>query len=97
MYVDEVGNSDLKSAENPNHRFLGLTGLILSLKHVKNFLYPKFENLKTEFFDHHPDNPVYFHRKEILNAKSPFQSLKDPTLRKKFDGLSKLNRCVSRF
>jgi hypothetical protein len=26
IYIDEVGNPDLESSDNPNHRFLGLTG-----------------------------------------------------------------------
>jgi len=29
MYIDEVGNSDLASSENPLHRFLSLTGVIV--------------------------------------------------------------------
>ena len=28
MYVDEVGNSDLGSSDNPNHRFISLTGVV---------------------------------------------------------------------
>ena len=31
IYIDEVGNPDLASSENPNHRFLSLTGVILEL------------------------------------------------------------------
>jgi len=35
------------------------------------------EALKARFFSSHPDDPVVFHRKELLNAKPPFQSLKN--------------------
>jgi hypothetical protein len=35
MYVDEVGNSDMNSSDNPLHRFLSLSGIILELEYVK--------------------------------------------------------------
>ena len=85
MYVDEVGNPDLESAENPNHRFLSLTGVIISLDVVKNQLHPAFERIKVKYFNHHPDDPVIFHRKEMVNKKHPFKSLRDDTICKKFD------------
>ncbi|MCP5046943.1 MAG: DUF3800 domain-containing protein, partial [bacterium] len=85
MYVDEVGNSDLGSSANPNHRFFSLTGVILSLETVKKQLHPEFEELKSRFFDHHPDDPVIFHRKEIVNAKRPFEVLRDRHNREQFD------------
>ncbi len=85
MYVDEVGNPDLGSSDNPNHRFLSLTGVIIDLAHVKKIIHPEMEALKREYFDSHPDEPVIFHRKEMMNAKPPFQSLKNPDRRKTFD------------
>jgi hypothetical protein len=85
MYVDEVGNADLRSASEPNHRFLSLTGVILSLNTVKQQLHPEFDDLKSKFFDHHPDDPIIFHRKEIVNGKFPFQSLRDQNVRNEFD------------
>jgi hypothetical protein len=84
MYVDEVGNPDLKSAMDPNHRFLSLTGVVLSLNIVKNQLHPEFEKLKSEYFDSHPDDPIIFHRKEIMNGQYPFQKLKDLSIRTQF-------------
>ncbi|NIM15323.1 MAG: DUF3800 domain-containing protein [Candidatus Aminicenantes bacterium] len=85
MYVDEVGNSDLKSTSDPNRRFFSLTGVILSLDTVKNQLYPDFEKLKSRFFDSHPDDPIIFHRKEIINKKPPFESLREQDTREQFD------------
>jgi hypothetical protein len=85
MYVDEVGNADMKSASDPNHRFLSLTGVILSLNIVRSQLHPEFEILKSEFFDHHPDEPIIFHRKEIMNRKRPFEALRDQNTREQFD------------
>jgi len=85
IYIDEVGNPDLESSDNPNHRFLSLTGIILELGHVESIVHPQMETLKAKYFRSHPDEPVIFHRKEMLNAKPPFESLKDPETHKIFD------------
>ena len=85
IYIDEVGNSDLECSDNPNHRFLSLTGVILDLEYVRNVLFPELEKLKVLFFTSHPDEPVILHRKEILNARHPFYILKDGEMRAKFD------------
>jgi hypothetical protein len=87
IYVDEVGNSDLEGSEDPNHRFLSLTGAILGLDYVENVLHPQMEALKSEFFpSHHPDEPVVLHRKEMVNRRGAFRILEDPIIRKNFDG-----------
>ncbi len=85
LYIDEVGNSDLGSSDNPNHRFLSLTGVILGLPHVQDTVHPQMEALKTKYFLSHLDDPVIFHRKEMLNGKPPFQSLRNPLVRESFD------------
>ncbi|MBU0678970.1 MAG: DUF3800 domain-containing protein [Verrucomicrobia bacterium] len=85
MYVDEVGNPDLESSDNPNHRFLSLTGVIIELDYVKAKLRPQMEALKEKFFGSHPDDPVIFHRKELVNAKHPFENLKNHNTRTAFD------------
>lgn len=55
IYIDEVGNSDLNSSDNPNHRFLSLTGLIFDLNYIKNIVVPEIDNFKKKFFpNHHP-------------------------------------------
>ena len=85
LYIDEVGNSDLKSSENPLHRFLSLTGIIVELGYVAEILFPEIENLKVKYFKSHPDNPIILHRKELVNAKYPFTALKDETIKSQFD------------
>ena len=85
IYVDEVGNPDLESSDNPNHRFLSLTGVILELGYVRSVLHPKMEALKRKYFDPHPDEPVVFHRKEMIHAEHPFQALADTCARRHFD------------
>ena len=50
IYIDEVGNNDLKSSDNPNHRYLSLTGLIFELNYVKDMVTPTLEKLKQKYF-----------------------------------------------
>ena len=38
LYVDEVGNPDLGHSDDPNHRFLSLTGVALDLRHKATLL-----------------------------------------------------------
>ncbi len=85
LYIDEVGNSDLSSSENPNHRYLSLTGVILELDYVRNTFFPRIESLKLDFFDSHPDEPIILHRKELINKKHPFSILSDPEIEEKFN------------
>lgn len=85
MYVDEVGNADLQSSSNPNHRFLSLTGVIVDLEHIRDAVHPQMEDLKTRYFTSHPDEPVIFHRKEMVNFRPPFEPLREESVRTRFD------------
>jgi len=95
MYVDEVGNPDMGNSDNPNHRFLSLTGVIISLDYVKDVLHPEMETMKVRHFGAHPDDPVILHRKELLSGKPPFHSLKDPETRSIFD--AELLACLKKW
>lgn len=85
IYIDEVGNPDLGSSDNPNHRFLSLTGVIIELGYVQEVLQPEMEAIKASLLSSHPDEPIILHRKEILNAKPPFEALRHPDVRERFD------------
>ena len=85
IYIDETGNPDLNSSDNPNHRFLSLTGVIIDLEYVKNVLAPDLDKFNIKFFDPHPDEPIILHRKEILNKKHPFENLRNPEVESKFN------------
>ena len=43
------------------------------------------ERLKRDFFEYHVDEPVIFHRKEMIKCKPPFHVLKNEQVRKRFD------------
>jgi hypothetical protein len=85
IYIDEVGNADLESSEYPNHRFLSLTGVVLDLEHVESTVHPQMEALKARYLNHHPDDPVIFHRSEMVNARNAFRPLIDNEIRRQFN------------
>lgn len=41
--------------------------------------------MKVKYFDYHPDEPIVFHRKQMVNALSPFQNLQDHDVRIRFN------------
>lgn len=85
LYVDEVGNSDLGSSSNPNHRYLSLTGIALELGYVDQVLFPELEALKRTYFGSHPDDPIVLHRKELVNKRQPFEALQDSAVETAFN------------
>lgn len=84
MYIDETGNSDVKHTDDPNRRFLSLTGVIADLAHVREKMHPEMERLKFRYFGSHPDDPVILHRKELVNRTYPFHRLRDEGIEKAF-------------
>lgn len=84
LYIDEVGNSDLKSSSDPNHRYLSLTGVAFRLTDMRSIT-SDLDALKSNFFNPDPDEPLILHRKELSRQKWPFHALQDPVLREKFD------------
>lgn len=77
--------SILACSDNPLHRFLSLTGVIIELDYVRDKLFPEMEGLKAKYFNYHPDEPLIFHRKDLVNAKRPFDALRDEGIKKEFD------------
>jgi hypothetical protein len=82
MFVDEVGNSDLESSSDPNHQFLSLTGIIVDLESYPTELEESFRALKIKHFG---TDSIVFHRREMISAKAPFESLKRPFAKADFD------------
>jgi len=85
LYIDEVGNSDLSSSRDPNHRYLSLTGVIIEVEYVNDVLHVELEDLKRRYFGLHADDPVVLHRKELVNKKPPFAALADPAIEHAFN------------
>ena len=85
LYIDEVGNSDMGASQDPNHRYLSLTGVILELGYVDQVVHGQLEDLKRRYFGSHADEPVILHRKELVNRKSPFEALRNPETESEFN------------
>jgi len=85
IYIDETGNHDMTHADDPNQRFLALTGVILESEYNASVLQPEIEAIKRQFFRKDPDTPVIFHRKEIVNRRPPFETLRDARVEKRFN------------
>ena len=85
IYIDEVGTHDLTHADDPNQRFLSLTGVILESDYTLRVLQPEMNQLKRDFFQRDPDEPVLLHRKELVNKRPPFDALRDPDNERRFN------------
>src|SRR5215469_10039570 len=90
LYIDEVGNDDLKNA---SERYLSLTGIITKVKFHDTSITPAIEGVKTEFFGHDPPRKiVVLHRREIKRREPPFECLWDPKINPQWE--SKLLRLL---
>jgi hypothetical protein len=85
LYIDEVGNHDLKHVENPNLRFLSLTGIMIESEYLRQVIKPEINKIKETFFESDPDEPVIFHRKEIINKRGPYRVLWNEDIEKRFN------------
>ena len=53
--------------------------------YVTAVVHPQLEEIKHKYFRAHPDEPIIFHRKEMMSGYPPFEGLKDPQTRANFD------------
>lgn len=76
LFIDEVGNDDLKT---PSERYLSLTGVTTKVRGHDHNITPAIEDLKARLFGHSPPHRVVvLHRKEIRRREPPFDCLRDP-------------------
>lgn len=86
LYIDEVGNGDLDgAAEDPNVRYLSLTGVIMKTAAHDRRLQPAIEKLKAVHLEDIGDNPRILHRREIMRAEGCFRPLRDMEKRALFN------------
>lgn len=86
LFIDEVGNADLRgSATDDNIRYLSLTGIITKQTFHDRHFQPLVDDLKARHFGHSAAIPVILHRREIMRAEKQFASLKDASKRAAFD------------
>jgi Protein of unknown function (DUF3800) len=76
LYVDEVGTDALTNLQLDNHRYLSLTGIAMTVADARDNLEPNLNLIKAEMFNHDPDAPLIFHRKDIMGGKGQFQPIR---------------------
>jgi hypothetical protein len=82
LFIDEVGDADMKDADKPDRQYLSLTGVIMSIAHEQTVVEPALNILKARIF-HDPN--IVLHRTEIVYRRPPFECLEDVKLRTDFD------------
>lgn len=83
LFVDEVGNNDLRgSANDPNVRYLSLTGVIIKRSAHDTKVLAEINALK---FTHFGDSDVILHRREIMRREGDFSCLRTDGAREAFD------------
>ena len=85
LYIDESGDHAYHKLEQPDKRYLGLTGIFLETEYYRTIFQPEMERLKQKHFPHNPDEPVILHREDIINRKGPFWRLRDKNKEKDFN------------
>jgi Protein of unknown function (DUF3800) len=83
LFIDEVGNSDLEgSADDPNVRYLSLTGIIIKRGAHDGAVTGSVTGLKQKHF---ADPGIVLHRREIIRREGVFAVLRAPFAQAAFD------------
>jgi hypothetical protein len=83
LYIDEVGNDDVK---HPAERYLSVVGIITKIHGHDTKIAPEIERLKRDLFDHDPPTRiVILHRKEIVRKEWPFDSLQSAAINSEWE------------
>jgi hypothetical protein len=92
LFIDEVGNGDLRGASSiDNERYLSLTGIITTLEAYERQFIPQVQSLKEQIFGPEIASRVIFHRREIMRREGVFAALRDEGQKSRFDdGMLKL-------
>jgi len=85
LYIDESGDHTYFDVDKPEKRYLGLTGCIVNKEHYRDYFKPKLEALKKNHFPYDPDEPIIFHRTDLVNCRGSFWCLWDKTKRELFN------------
>ena len=87
LFVDEVGNHDMRHCRTTNERFLTLFGVIIQDGPAYQQVESEMLALKREYFGCDPANPLILHRADIAGMKRQFRVLTtwDVTKREAFN------------
>lgn len=84
LYIDESGTHGYSDTEDIAHRYLGLTGFIISEKSNIESLQPRLLKLK-RIVAADPDELPVLHREDIVNKRGVFSKLNDKIIEKQFN------------
>ena len=85
LYVDETGHDQVKTMRKDAQIFLSLTGVAVKHDHMRDVLIPNMDWIKAKVFEHDPDAPMVFHRKDIRGFKGLYVKLKDAERKALYD------------
>ena len=69
IYIDESGDHTYRAVQDLHTRYLSLTGVMVVKTHYEAAIVPAIEALKRNHFSYDPDNPVIFHRTDMVKRK----------------------------
>jgi hypothetical protein len=84
MYVDESGDHTYNQLDTIGNRYLCLSGVIFEDEYYQDVVHPETNRLKGDLFSSHPDEPIIFHREDILHKRAPFDLLQYQDVDKQF-------------
>lgn len=88
LYIDETGTDAPPVSDHPNHRFLSLTGIVMSRREMDHAAARLSDLKQTVFGKPHPDDrPVVIHWSSIPTRKGPFECLRDEVNARRFSEL----------
>jgi len=85
LYIDESGDHTYSTVDEPEKRYLGITGVIFESEYYRSNFHQQFEDFKQKYFPHSPDEPVILHRKELIGRHGPFWRLRNAEREKAFN------------
>jgi Protein of unknown function (DUF3800) len=84
LYIDESGDHVFQQLDKPSCRHLCLLGCWFKRPAYDAF-HEELETLKKEVFKTHPDEPLVFHREDMINRRRNYGLLRDQEEAESFD------------
>lgn len=84
LYIDESGTHNYSTVDDIKHRYLSLTGFIISEKSNIETLQPRLLELK-RIVANDPDELPVLHREDIINKRGVFSKLNDTVVEEQFN------------
>ena len=85
LYIDESGDHTYKHLDDPDKRYLGVTGVLFDKLRYDKEAQPELEGIKQRIFRYDPDDPPILTRSHIKNRKHWFYVLQDTSLNQKWE------------